>query len=163
MYHIKEWARQEFVTGYIYFCLEDYRTQMGEEGMGKHRIRRHGITDYRHNPKPSYYVLRDLMCPVEVDKVQPSTAVRDNTTLAGVWEAKQGDRTLIVGISVKNSIPSYVLRGYSLRYIDAEGNRQTITLPEMKPGQRYDISIPNMNDQVKFDICRPDGGSCLNY
>ena len=163
LYHIKEWARQEFVTGYIYFCLEDYRTQMGEEGMGKHRIRRHGITDYRHNPKPSYYVLRDLMCPVEVDKVQPSTAVRDNTTLAGVWEAKQGDRTLIVGISVKNSIPSYVLRGYSLRYIDAEGNRQTITLPEMKPGQRYDISIPNMNDQVKFDICRPDGGSCLNY
>ena len=83
MYHIKEWARQEFVTGYIYFCLEDYRTQMGEED--------------------------------------------------------------------------------SLRYIDAKGNRQTITLPEMKPGQRYDISIPNINDQVKFDICRPDGGSCLNY
>ena len=51
----------------------------------------------------------------------------------------------------------------SLRYNDAEGNRQTITLPEMKPGQRYDISVPNMNDQVKFDICRPDGGGCLNY
>ena len=163
LYHIKEWARQDFVTGYIYFCLEDYRTQMGEEGMGKHRIRRHGITDYRHNPKPSYYVLRDLMCPVEVDKVQPSTAVRDNKTLAGVWEAKEGDRTLIVGISVKNSIPSYILRGYTLRYNDAEGVRQTITLPEMHPGQRYDISVPNINDQVKFDICRPDGGSCLNY
>lgn len=163
LYHIKEWARQDFVTGYIYFCLEDYRTQMGEEGMGRHRIRRHGITDYRHNPKPSYYVLRDLMCPVEVDKVQPSTAVRDNNTLAGVWEAKDGDRTLIVGISVKNNIPSYILRGYTLRYNDAEGVRQTISLPEMHPGQRYDISVPNINDQVKFDICRPDGGSCLNY
>lgn len=163
LYHIKEWARQDFVTGYIYFCLEDYRTQMGEEGMGKHRIRRHGITDYRHNPKPSYYVLRDLMCPLEIDKVQPSTAVRDNNTVAGVWEAQEGDRTLIVGISVKNSIPSYVLRGYTLRYNDAEGVRHTITLPEMHPGQRYDISVPNINDQVKFDICRPDGGSCLNY
>ena len=163
LYHIKEWARQDFVTGYIYFCLEDYRTQMGEEGMGKHRIRRHGITDYRHNPKPSYYVLRDLMCPVEIDKVQPSTAVRDNKTLAGVWEAKEDDRTLIVGISVKNSIPCYILRGYTLRYNDTEGVRQTITLPEMHPGQRYDISVPNINNQVKFDICRPDGGSCLNY
>ena len=163
LYHIKEWARQDFVTGYIYFCLEDYRTQMGEEGMGKHRIRRHGITDYRHNPKPSYYVLRDLMCPVEIDKVQPSTAVRDNKTLAGVWEAKEDDRTLIVGISVKNSIPSYILRGYTLIYNDSEGIRQKITLPEMHPGQRYDISVPNINNQVKFDICRPDGGSCLNY
>lgn len=163
LYHIKEWARQDFVTGYIYFCLEDYRTQMGEEGMGKHRIRRHGITDYRHHPKPSYYVLRDLMCPVEVDKVQPSTAVRDNKTLAGVWEAKEGDRTLIVGISVKNSIPSYILRGYTLKYNDAEGIGQTITLPEMQPGQRYDISVQNINNQVKFDICRPDGGVCLYY
>lgn len=163
LYHVKEWARQDFVTGYIYFCLEDYRTQMGEEGMGKHRIRRHGITDYRHQPKPSYYVLRDLMCPVEIDKVQPLTAVRDNKTLAGVWEAKADDRTLIVGISVKNSIPSYILRGYTLRYLDAEGVKQTIMLPRMLPGQRYDISVPNINSQVKFDICRPDGGSCLNY
>ncbi len=163
LYHIKEWASRDYVAGYIYFCLEDYRTQMGEEGMGKHRIRRHGITDYRHQPKPSYYVLRDQMCPVEIDKVQPSTAVRDNKTLAGVWEAKAGDRTLIVGISVKNSIPSYILRGYTLRYKDAEGLMKTITLPEMHPGQRYDITVPNVNDQVKFDVCRPDGGSCLNY
>ena len=163
LYHIKEWASRDYVAGYIYFCLEDYRTQMGEEGLGKHRIRRHGITDYRHQPKPSYYVIRDQMCPVEIDKVQPSTAVRDNKTLAGVWEAKADDRTLIVGISVKNSIPSYILRGYTLRYKDAEGLMKTITLPEMHPGQRYDIMVPNINDHVKFDVCRPDGGSCLNY
>ena len=163
LYHVKEWGSRDFITGYIYFCLEDYRTQMGEEGFGKHRIRRHGITDYRHQPKPSFYVLRDLMCPVEIDKVQPSTAVRDDKTLAGVWEAKAGDRTLIVGVSVKNTIPSYILRGYTLRYFDADGVMRTIALPQMHPGQRYDVSLTNISNQVKFSICRPDGMSCLDY
>jgi len=163
LYHVKEWTRQDFVAGYIYFCLEDYRTQMGEEGRGRHRIRRHGITDYRHQPKPSYYVLRDLMCPVEIDKVQPSTAIRDEQSLAGVWQSEDDDNTLIVGISVKNSIPSYTLRGYTLRYVDADGQQQSIALPTMLPGQRYDIPIANINARFKFDICRPDGGACLNY
>ncbi|MBQ9668207.1 MAG: hypothetical protein IJV45_05650 [Prevotella sp.] len=163
LYHIKEWMRQEFVTGYIYFCLEDYRTQMGEEGLGRHRIRRHGITDNRHHPKPSYYVLRDLMSPVEIDKVQPSTAVRDNKTLAGVWETKADDRTLIVGIAVKNSIPSYTLRGYTLKYVDAKGSPRSIALPTMEPGQRYEIALPEVNDCFKFKICRPDGGVCMDY
>ena len=163
LYHVKEWARQDFVAGYIYFCLEDYRTQMGEEGRGRHRIRRHGITDYRHQPKPSYYVLRDLMCPVEIDKVQPSTAIRDEQSLAGVWQSKDDDNTLIVGINVKNSIPSYTLRGYTLRYVDADGQQQSIALPTMLPGQRYDIPVTNINARFKFDICRPDGGACLNY
>ena len=163
LYHIKEWARQDFVTGYIYFCLEDYRTQMGEEGRGRHRIRRHGITDYCHQPKPSYYVLRDLMCPVEIDKVQPSTAVRDKQSLAGVWQARADDNTLIVGINVKNSIPLYILRGYTLQYVDANGQSQSIALPTMFPGQRYDIPVAEINARFKFNICRTDGSTCLHY
>lgn len=163
LYHIKEWTRQDFVTGYIYFCLEDYRTHMGEEGMGKYRIRRHGVSDCRHQLKPSYDVLRDLMCPVEIDKVQPSTAVRDKNSLAAVWEAKEDDHTLIVGIRVKDDIPAYTLRGYTLRYEDADGDMQTIALPTMFPGSRYEISVPAINARFKFDICRPDGRPCLNY
>ena len=163
LYHIKEWTRQNFVSGYIYFCLEDYRTQMGEEGTGKYRIRRHGVTDCYRQPKASYHVLRDLMCPVEIDKVQPSTAVRDESSLAGVWQAKDGDHTLIVGIHVKNDIPSYTLRGYSLCYEDAAGIRRSIALPVMIPGSRYDIYVPAINARFKFDICRPNGASCLNY
>ena len=163
LYHVKEWARQDFVTAYIYFCLEDYRTQMGEEGRGRHRIRRHGVTDYRHRPKPSYHVLRDLMCPVEIDKVQPSTAVRDEQALAGVWQAKADDRSLVVGIAVKGTIPAYTLRGYTIRYADADGRMRTTALPEMKPNQHYDITIQNINARFKFDVCRPDGEACLNY
>lgn len=103
------------------------------------------------------------MCPVEIDKVQPSSAIRDNQTLAGVWEANSEDRTLIIGISVKNNIPAYILRGYTLRYEDADGRRQSINLPMMLPGMRYDIPVANINDRFKFDICRPDGRACLNY
>lgn len=163
LYHVKEWTRQDCVAGYIYFCLEDYRTQMGEEGTGKYRIRRHGVTDCRHQPKPSYFVLRDLMCPVEVDKVLPSSAVRDDSSLAGVWTADATDKTLVVGVRVKNNIPSYILRGYKLRYEDGDGQVRSIDLPVMVTGKRYDIAVPNINSRYKFDICRPDGMACLNY
>ena len=84
-------------------------------------------------------------------------------SLAGVWQAETGDHTLIVGISVKNSIPTYILRGYTLRYTDANGHPQSIALPTMHPGQRYDISVPDINARFKFDICRLDGGTCLSY
>ena len=163
LYHIKEWGKTDYITGYIYFSLEDYRTQMGEEGVGRFRIRRHGITDCRHQPKPSYYVLRDLMCPIEVDKVQPATAVRDEKSLAGVWEAKADDRTLIVGIRVKNSIPAYTVRGYFIRYTDKNGEVLTVPMPVLKPDERCDLVLPDINDCFKFDVCRPDGMSCLNY
>ncbi len=146
LYHVREWNRQDFITGYIYFCLEDYRTQMGEEGVGKYRIRRHGVTDCRHRPKPSYHVLRDLMCPVEIDLVRGSS-----------------DQMLTVGIRVKDGIPSYTLRGYTLRYEDAGGTSRTIALPVMEPGSRCEIPVPSVNARFKFDICRPDGGACLNY
>ena len=163
LYHLTEWGKTDFVTGYIYFCLEDYRTQMGEEGRGKHRIRRHGVTDYRHVPKPSYYVLRDLMCPVEITKVQPATAVRDNQTLAAVWQAQAGDRAVVVGIRAKNGIPAYTLRGYTLRYTDTAGRTRVLALPVMPPGTTHDVTVPDMAEHLRFDLCRPDGGACLNY
>ena len=83
--------------------------------------------------------------------------------MAGVWETKADDRSLIVGIAVKNSIPSYILRGYTLRYQDANGDEQTIALPVMYPGKRYDIPVNNINKRFKFDIVRPTGTTCLNY
>ena len=103
------------------------------------------------------------MCPVEIDKVQPSTAVRDKQSLAGVWQARADDNTLIVGINVKNSIPLYILRGYTLQYVDANGQSQSIALPTMFPGQRYDIPVAEINARFKFNICRTDGSTCLHY
>lgn len=149
LYHIHEWEKTDFTAGYIYFCLEDYRTQMGEEGLGKHRIRRHGITDCRHQPKASFHVLRDLMCPVDVDKVKPSAELSGNT--------------LNVGIRVKDKLPSYTLRGYTISYTDSNGHTSSVALPTMEPGKRYDVLLPNINSQYKFNIHRPTGHVCLNY
>ena len=149
LYHIHEWEKTNFITGYIYFCLEDYRTQMGEEGLGKHRIRRHGITDCRHQPKASFHVLRDLMCPVDVNKVKPS--------------ADLGDKTLNIGIRVKDKLPSYILRGYKINYIDSNGRTASVALPPMEPGKCYEVLLPNINSQYKFNICRPTGQACLYY
>ena len=103
------------------------------------------------------------MCPIEIDKVQPATAVRDEKSLAGVWKTAADDRTLIVGIRVKNTIPAYTVRGYTIRYTNNEGKSVSISIPVLKPGERYDLALPGINDRFKFDVCRPDGRSCLNY
>ena len=41
-------------AGWVYFCLNDYRTHIGESGSGKHKQRIHGSVDPVGNKKPSY-------------------------------------------------------------------------------------------------------------
>ena len=45
------------ISGYVWFSLNDYRTQYGEYGEGKFRRRIHGSTDLYGNKKPSYQIL----------------------------------------------------------------------------------------------------------
>lgn len=47
------YAQLDF-AGWIYFCLNDYRTHIGESGEGKYRQRIHGSVDMQGNRKPSY-------------------------------------------------------------------------------------------------------------
>lgn len=42
------------ICGYVWFSLNDYRTQMGESGEGRFRCRIHGSTDLYGAEKPSY-------------------------------------------------------------------------------------------------------------
>jgi beta-glucuronidase len=97
IFHYNEWCKQPYIIGYIYFCVNDYRTQTGEEGFGKFRIRRHGVTNMYNQPKPSYYIIKQLSSPIEISKVQ-----------------KAGETGVKVGIKVKNTIPSYAIRNYNL-------------------------------------------------
>ncbi len=48
------------VVGYVWFSLNDYRTQCGEDGKGRMRRRIHGSTDLYGNTKPSYEILKEL-------------------------------------------------------------------------------------------------------
>lgn len=162
-YHIGEWQKQDFICGYIYFCLQDYRTQMGEEGLYKYRIRRHGVTKVDLTPKASYYVLRQLMAPIDITEVKPANAKRNEGSLAGQYNVSSDNPDAQIKLQVKATIPCYTLRGYELKYEDNKGHQQTIDLPDMKPGETYPLLLKNINARYAFEIFRPDGTSVIEY
>lgn len=163
IYHIGEWKKHQFVCGYIYFCLEDYRTQMGEEGIGKDRIRRHGVCNKRLEPKASYYVLQQIMCPIDVTVVKPEGGVKNNDTLANIYDIDNSNTSAEITIRVKDDIPSYKLRGYSIIYADNKGVSQSIALPDLNPGEDFTFILKNVNNGYNFNVIRPDGNIVLKY
>lgn len=163
IYHIKEWQQWPFVCGYIYFCLQDYRTQMGEEGLGKYRIRRHGVTRCDLTPKASYHVLRQLMAPIDITEVVPANSQKSGDALAGQVVIDASDHDARITLSVKNTIPSYTLRGYQLKFVDGNGQTQNVALPDLKPGDKHTIILKNINPQYTFEVIRPNGFSVIKY
>lgn len=152
IYHIGQWQRWPFICGYIYFCLQDYRTQMGEEGRGKWRIRRHGVTTGDLTPKPSYQVLRQLASPIEILGVKA----------AGKDGNEQADG-LTVTLRCKATIPSYSVRGYTIRYEDSTGTTRQMPLPDMRPGDTLTIRLPETAQRYAFDIMTPMGFCVCQY
>ena len=163
IYHVKEWQKAPFIPGYIYFCVQDYRTQMGEEGLGKWRIRRHGVTKVDLTPKASYHVLRQMMSPIEITEVYPANSRKTGDALAGQVEVDANDRDAAITLKVKNSIPSYTLRGYTLSYQDGNGKQQVIALPDMQPEKSYSFVLKNINKKYAFEVKRPGGYGVIDY
>jgi beta-glucuronidase len=146
IFHYHEWCKRPYVIGYIYFCVNDYRTQMGEEGLGKFKIRRHGLTNMYNQPKPSYYTFKQLSSPVEIIKLE-----------------KAGETDVTVGIKVKNKIPAYTIRNYKLRYINIKGIESEIGIPDLNPGQSFELNLKEINPNYAFEILRPNGFVIVNY
>lgn len=163
LYHIAEWKRHPFVCGYIYFCLEDYRTQMGEEGYGKNRIRRHGVMDKYLRPKASYSVLQQLMCPLEVIQVKPAGQKEHVGTLANLYDVDASNHSAQVTLRVKSDIPAYTLRGYRLTYVLRDGSVAEEPLPDLAPGQTFTVVLNEVNEGYNFQVVRPDSSSVIIY
>ena len=68
LFHFKEWEKRSWISGVIYFSLNDYRTHMGESNEGKFRQRVHGVTDLYRQRKPSFDVYKKLSSPVSVSE-----------------------------------------------------------------------------------------------
>ena len=119
------------IAGTIYFCLNDYRTQMGEEGEGKFCQRVHGSTDLCGNPKPSYYTVSEECAPVILEK-----------------EGSQ------IKITCRNNLPSYTVQGYSLLVLDKE-NKKEIRIPKLLPGMSWTTILEKGDVTVR--IVRPNG------
>lgn len=119
------------IAGTIYFCLNDYRTQMGEEGEGKFCQRVHGSTDLCGNPKPSYYTVSEECAPVILEK--------------------EGSQIKII---CRNNLPSYTVQGYSLLVLDKE-NKKEIRIPKLLPGMSWTTILEKGDVAVR--IVRPNG------
>ena len=131
------YGEKPYVSGAIYFCLNDYRTHIGPEyGIESKRV--HGTVDVRMNKKPSYDILKKISAPVEVEGVQ-TTDGKKLLTLKG-----------------KTGVPSYILRNYKVTY-----GSQEQTIGELKPGQSLTLEF-NADDAVQnFTVYRPTGFEVL--
>lgn len=132
------YAKYPEIAGTINFCLNDYRTQMGEEGSHNLKRRVHGSTDIFGEPKPSYYVVQRGCSPlrIQVDR-----------SIKGVLE---------IHLVVKDTLPSYGVDQYSAAIWNEEGKiNKKVEIPMLKPGEKYSISTED--NATLLQIRRPNG------
>jgi beta-galactosidase len=141
---------KDFVAGAIFFCYNDYRTHVGDRGVGALMQRVHGVVDIWGAQKPSYEVLRNEASPVE------------SLTVENRLNAFQ------LRLTTKQSVPMYTLRGYKLTAVFyGQGNipveRHDIDLPEIASGAETTADLTFNQSaapwHVKFDVFRPTGFS----
>ena len=153
--------RELGINGIIWFCLNDYRTQMGEEGEGRLRRRVHGSADLYGNPKPSYETVKRECAPLYISSIREATgtgtvALKCHRTCPHGFE---------IVIANKNALPCYEADGYHLAGFDRAGCLISyVTLPSLKPGETQKIFLPDVQSQLaRIAIKRPNGVESISY
>lgn len=142
---------REFIGGLIFFCYNDYRTHIGDRGIGVMRQRIHGVVDLYGAPKPSYDSLRKESSPIE-------TLVTDGHPDA-----------FTITVRTRKNVPAYTLEGYKLcgiyyGYGDVPLERQELLLPTLTPGESATVKLAFADAlpwRVQFDVLRPTGFSAF--
>jgi beta-galactosidase len=142
----------QYVGGLIFFCYNDYRTHIGDKGLGVMKQRIHGVVDLLGGRKPSYAVLRDESSPIESLE----------------WSGQPS--SMVIKVNTRKSIPAYNLAGYKLRgilygYSDIPLEQQEAQLPIISPGQSVSMELKFQEQRplrVEFDLIRPTGFSALS-
>lgn len=151
--HDAVFRSKDFVAGAIFFCYNDYRTHMGDRGVGSLQQRVHGVVDVYGAPKPSYTVLRGESSPIESLSVEREL------------------NRFQVRIRVRNALPMYTLRAYKLRGLFyGQGNipveRQEADLADAAPGSETKLELGFTQSEapthVQFDILRPTSFSAYS-
>ncbi len=141
-----------WVAGTIFFDYNDYRTHMGDKGLGPLKQRVHGVVDLFGGRKPSFDALRRESSPVES------------------LEVRNEGGTLTAVIRTRPDLPSYRLEGYTLRWtVYGRGaiplEREGFPLPGLDPGEAAVIHFrPKSGDwrRVVAEIVRPTGFSAAS-
>ncbi|WP_344977751.1 glycoside hydrolase family 2 protein [Compostibacter hankyongensis] len=150
--HNAVFRKHDYVGGLIFFCYNDYRTHVGDKGMGVMKQRVHGVVNLLGDPHPSHAALRKESSPVE--------------TLSAALDGQ----ALKVSFTSRKAIPAYTLRGYVLRCI-AYGEqgipleKAEYSLPDIAPGasggHTFTLSTPAI-ERVEVSVCRPTAFSVLS-
>ena len=144
---------KEFVSGAIFFCYNDYRTHVGDRGVGSLKQRVHGVVDVYGAHKPSYELLRQESSPVESLKV------------------KHQMNKFEVLIRTRGDLPMYTLRGYKLRALffgqgDIPVEQQEVALPETAPGDEvkseFSFTQSEAPTHIQIDVLRPTSFSAFS-
>lgn len=139
------------IGGLIFFCYNDYRTHIGDQGTGVMKQRIHGVVDLFGDRKPSYSILRDESSPIE------SLNCSGNPS------------SFTVTVRTRDSIPAYKLTGYKLRgvlygFANIPLECREASLPVLTPGQLVSIPLQFKErgaTRVEFDAVRPTGFSAI--
>jgi beta-glucuronidase len=147
--HDRVFRQRDFVAGLIFFCYNDYRTHVGDRGVGAMQQRVHGVVDVYGARKPSYEVLRAESSPLES------------------FDVSGKGRELKVQLKARTTAPAYALRGYILRAVvygfgGIPVERIETRLPDIEPGGQPSALVTFTETrpiQVKLDVLRPTGSS----
>ena len=149
--HTQVFRDTDYVGGLIFFCYNDYRTHIGDQGTGVMKQRIHGVVTLLGERKPSFAVLRDESSPVES------------------LEWSGGPASFVVNLRTRKSVPAYNLAGYTVRGVlygrgEIPLEQQEALLPSLTPGQSISVplkfSLPNPV-RLEFNVIRPTGFSVL--
>ena len=144
---------RDFVAGAIFFCYNDYRTHVGDRGVGALNQRVHGVVDIFGEKKASYEVLRQESSPLE------SLAVENKLN------------AFRLRVKTRHDVPMYTLRDYKLRGIfygqgDIPVEQQEVELPLIAAGAEIPVDLAFKQTtvplRVKFDVLRPTGFSAYS-
>jgi len=147
--HTQVCRESDFVAGMIFFDYNDYRTHIGDKGVGPLKQRVHGVVDLYGQRKPSFDALREEASPVE------------SLHLAA------GEGSLAATVETRQTLPAYTLEGYTLRWIvfgfdDLPMEEGSAALPKLSPGQQATHRIEFQEKhptRVCVDVLRPTGFS----
>jgi beta-glucuronidase len=143
--HDQVFRRYDWVAGLIFFDYNDYRTHIGDKGIGPLKQRVHGVVDLYGNRKPSWDDLRAESSPVEK------------------LEATVSGSEIRVTVSTRRRLPAYTLRGYGLRWIvfgfgGLPMEAGEIPLPDLAPGVSQTVAArftEKTGRRIQLDVMRP--------
>lgn len=153
-HHDAVFRKHDWVAGAIFFDYNDYRTHIGDKGIGPLKQRVHGVVDLYGNRKPSFAVLRRESSPVEA--LDASSAGGDEVT---------------VRIRARRRLPAYTLRGYSVRWIvygfgGLPMEAGETSLRDLAPGVDETVKVritEKTARRVQFDVMRPTRFSAATF